>query len=36
MINMADSPKAPNKKVEIWTKKFIKKYRPALKELAKK
>jgi len=32
MIYMAQTPKAPNKKVETWTKAFIKKYRPALQE----
>ena len=33
---MAQAVKQPDQKVKIWTKEFIKKYRPALKELAKK
>jgi hypothetical protein len=33
---MAQATKSPNPKVKAWTKEFIKKYRPALKELSKK
>jgi len=33
---MAKITKTPSKKVQNWTKDFIKKYKPALKELSKK
>jgi len=33
---MAQTTKTPSKKVQNWTKDFIKKYKPALKELSKK
>jgi hypothetical protein len=33
---MAQTAKSPSPKVKAWTKEFVKKYRPALKELSKK
>ncbi len=35
-VAMTQITKAPSKKVQNWTKDFIKKYKPALKELSKK
>jgi hypothetical protein len=34
--DMEQATKTPSKKVQNWTKDFIKKYKPALKELSKK
>lgn len=35
-VFMAQATKSTNPKVKAWTEAFIKKYRPALKELSKK
>lgn len=36
MTQTTKTPSKPNKKIQNWTEDFIKKYKPALKELSKK